>query len=164
MLFMNYNTFSQQKQGISTLPSFLYSPVPPPYPSSSALLCAHLPLYSLIQLLAMHVPPSRVCFNQKLTQELSGILRRIRIMKMIIQFSLFQAESPPPSLSCPSFQYYEIASQVRPRLTLFYFSQNQMSLPKYCTRSLFPLYLPFLHLQSGKQCICNSASRVALYT
>lgn len=29
-----------------------------------------------------------------------------------------------------------------------------LSLPKYCTRSLFPLYLHFLHLQSGKQCIC----------
>ena len=42
-----------------------------------------------------------ICFNQKLTQEISGIFRRIRIMKVIIQFSLFQVESPPPS--CLSF-------------------------------------------------------------
>ena len=55
-----------------------------------------------------------ICFNQKLTQEVSGILRRIRIMKVIIQFSLFQAESPPHSLACLSFQYYEIDSKVRP--------------------------------------------------
>ena len=59
-----------------------------------------------------HLPS--VCFNQKLTQEVSGIFRRIRIMKAIIQFSLLQAESPPPSLACPSFQYYEIDSQVIP--------------------------------------------------
>ena len=44
-----------------------------------------------------------VCFNQELAQEVSGILRRIRIMKAIIQFSLLQAESPPPSLACPFF-------------------------------------------------------------
>ena len=44
-----------------------------------------------------------VCFNQELAQEVSGILRRIWIMKAIIQFSLLQAESPPPSLACPFF-------------------------------------------------------------